>query len=404
MFAGRFTRDTQSALPLLPMTAPLPPLSLYIHTPWCVRKCPYCDFNSHQLDAQALPEEDYLKQLLQDISRDQAWAYDRPIQSIFIGGGTPSLLSSDFYHRLLEGIAKKHHLSSQIEITMEANPGAVEAARFKEYRAAGINRLSVGVQSFQDDKLTRLGRIHSSDNAQAAIGALSTAGFDNFNIDLMHGLPDQSIEDALFDLDTAIGLGPSHLSWYQLTIEPNTEFYSRPPALPEEDTLCDIIEAGQARIEAAGFRQYEVSAYAKEDRQSRHNLNYWQFGDYLAIGAGAHGKITQPDGQVFRYRKVRQPNHYLDTNRLSTTAAVEPIETADMPLEFLMNTLRLTQGFGASLYQTTTGLPFEDLRQQLENAAKEGLLDLSEKNGEQWICPTRKGRIYLNELLERFLG
>ncbi|MFC3152033.1 radical SAM family heme chaperone HemW [Litoribrevibacter euphylliae] len=386
------------------MSTPLPPLSLYIHTPWCIRKCPYCDFNSHQMDPKKLPEAEYLARLLKDLQEDSQWTFNRPVKSIFIGGGTPSLLSGDFYQALLDGIRSIVTLSEDIEITMEANPGAVEADRFKAYRAAGINRLSVGVQSFQDDKLTQLGRIHSSHNALAAIETLINAGFDNFNIDLMHGLPGQSIDDALFDLNTAISLNPTHLSWYQLTIEPNTEFYSQPPALPEEDILCDIIDAGQERIREAGFAQYEVSAYAKPNHQSQHNMNYWTFGDYLAIGAGAHGKITQPDGQIFRYRKVRQPNHYLDNNRLSTTAAIEPIETDDLPLEFLMNTLRLTQGFSTELYSQTTGQTLDTIQPKVEQAIQEQLLERIIVEGTDYIRPTHKGRVYLNELLERFLS
>lgn len=386
------------------MSNSLPPLSLYIHTPWCIRKCPYCDFNSHQLDPQNLPESEYLQRLLKDLQEDSQWASNRPVKSIFIGGGTPSLLSGGFYQALLDGISNILSLSDNIEITMEANPGAVEANRFKEYRAAGVNRLSVGVQSFQNDKLTQLGRIHSSDNARSAIHILKDAGFDNFNIDLMHGLPGQSIENALYDLDTAISLQPTHLSWYQLTIEPNTEFYSQPPTLPEEDTLCDIIEAGQARIKAAGFSQYEVSAYAKPNKQSQHNLNYWQFGDYLAIGAGAHGKITQPSGEIFRYRKVRQPNHYLDSARLTTTAAIEPIEHDDLPLEFLMNTLRLTQGFPIDLYEQVTMQLINPVWPKIDAAIQEQLLERIVTEGKDCIRPTTKGRIYLNELLERFLS
>jgi len=385
------------------MSNPLPPLSLYIHTPWCIRKCPYCDFNSHQISKDELPEEAYLSQLVDDLKKDNSWTQNRPIQSIFIGGGTPSLLSDKFYDRLLNEISKQHRLADSIEITMEANPGAVEASRFEGYFKAGINRLSVGVQSFQDTQLKALGRIHSSDNAIKAVEILRNAGFSNFNIDLMHGLPDQSLKDALHDLNTAIQLAPTHLSWYQLTIEPNTEFFSKPPQLPEEEILCDIIEAGQARLNEAGYKQYEVSAYAKDNQQSQHNLNYWQFGDYLAIGAGAHGKITQTNGEIFRYRKVRQPNHYLDPTRLSTTAAIEPIEQDDLPLEFLMNTLRLTEGFSIDLYHATTGLSPESFIKDIEKAISEGLLEKVGREKKEIIRPTLKGRMYLNELLERFL-
>ncbi|WP_344798754.1 radical SAM family heme chaperone HemW [Litoribacillus peritrichatus] len=378
----------------------LPPLSLYIHTPWCIRKCPYCDFNSHQTTKEAIPEQAYLEQLIKDLKADKAWAQNRPIESVFIGGGTPSLLSGRFYQTLFEQLNQHLSFRTDAEITMEANPGAIEASRFSEYRSAGINRLSLGVQSFQDDKLTALGRIHSATNAITAVDVLRSAGFDNFNIDLMHGLPNQTIEDACFDLETAIKLKPSHLSWYQLTIEPNTEFFSKPPPLPEEDALCDIIDEGQRLIANAGFQQYEVSAYAQPGKQSRHNTNYWQFGDYLALGAGAHGKITLANGELFRYRKVRQPNHYLDTRRLSLTASVDPIHQEDIPLEFLMNTLRLTQGFEESLLESTTGLPLSTISAPLDRAIKEGLLEKVDTK----IRPTLKGRMYLNELLERFLS
>ncbi len=351
------------------------------------------------MEKQDIPEDAYLDKLVSDIIKDKEWAYGRPIESIFIGGGTPSLMSGDFYKRLLESLNQHLTLSPTAEITMEANPGAIEAQRFSSYRSAGINRLSLGVQSFQDEKLLKLGRIHTSDNAQNAIDVITQAGFDNYNIDLMHGLPNQSLQDACFDLETAIKLNPTHLSWYQLTIEPNTEFFSRPPSLPNEDDLCDIIDAGQELIAQAGYNQYEISAYAKPDKQSRHNMNYWKFGDYLAIGAGAHGKITQPDGQAFRYRKVRQPNHYLDTNRLSTTAAIETIESTALPLEFLMNTLRLTHGFHQDLFEQTTGQPFSIIEKSINETVKEGLLERENKV----IRPTIKGRMYLNELLERFL-
>jgi oxygen-independent coproporphyrinogen-3 oxidase len=374
------------------------PLSLYIHTPWCIKKCPYCDFNSHAHSAEGIPEGAYLSRLIEDIQKDKHWAYDRNIETIFIGGGTPSLLSEHFYKELLEQIAKHLSLSSDAEITMEANPGTVEAERFKGYFQAGINRLSLGVQSFQDEKLTRLGRIHNSSNALNAINVVKEAGFDNFNIDLMHGLPDQSLEDALFDINTALSLEPTHLSWYQLTIEPNTEFFSKPPTLPVEDTLCDIIDAGQQLLADKGFGQYEISAYAKPGKQSRHNLNYWRFGDYLAIGAGAHGKITNPDGSQFRYRKTRQPNHYLSLTK-PTTAAIDIIEREALPLEFMMNTLRLTEGFETKLFEERTGLDFSTIEGQLIKATQEQLL----KWDNERICPTEKGRVYLNELLERFL-
>ncbi len=303
-----------------------PPLSLYIHIPWCVKKCPYCDFNSHEFGAHeaCVPEERYIAALCADFDADYTLACGgdtvekrRPIYSIFIGGGTPSLFSARAFDTLLQHIASTQHAgwleSPELEITLEANPGTLEAGRFAEFRAAGINRLSLGVQSFADAQLTRLGRIHDGAQARRAIDSARAAGFDNFNLDLMHGLPEQSLKDALADLESALSFEPPHLSWYQLTIEPNTVFYSKPPPLPSESILTSVQDAGHALLSARGLEQYEVSAYARSSSlQSRHNFNYWQFGDYLGIGAGAHGKISLADGsQPLRTRKHRQPDHYL---------------------------------------------------------------------------------------------
>ncbi|GAL08978.1 radical SAM family enzyme [Photobacterium aphoticum] len=278
-----------------------PPLSLYIHIPWCVQKCPYCDFNSHALKT-AIPELDYIDALIEDLEIDLA-AYglnegQRPLHSIFIGGGTPSLISPEEIGRLLQAVQQRIPFSDDIEITMEANPGTVEAGRFDGYRAAGVNRISIGIQSFQDEKLTRLGRIHGRDEAIKAAERATAAGLDSFNIDLMHGLPDQSVDDALSDLKQAIALNPPHLSWYQLTIEPNTLFYSKPPTLPDDDDLWDIFEQGHQLLAEAGYVQYEISGYSKPGKQCRHNLNYWRFGDYLGIGCGAHGKVSFADGTI----------------------------------------------------------------------------------------------------------
>ena len=401
----------------------LPPLSLYIHVPWCVRKCPYCDFNSHEVKShefkgksaeENIPEAEYVRALLDDLETDLPWVQGREIQSIFIGGGTPSLLSVSAYKDLLMGLQTKVTFANNIEITMEANPGTFEAEKFAGYRQLGINRLSIGVQSFADHQLKHLGRIHDGKQAIAAIQMAKDAGFDNFNIDLMHGLPDQSQAQALADIQQAINLGPTHLSWYQLTIEPNTEFFKRPPVLPEDETLWDIQEAGQALLAEHGFIQYEISAYAKDGRQAQHNLNYWQFGDYLGIGAGAHGKITdltkQPESltasPVFRTWKTRAPKDYLNAAinhqgkaKKPFLAGKESIQNEDLDLEFLMNTLRLQQGFDLSLFQQRTGYPFDSLKQGIELAKQKGLI---EQNG-QIIKTSARGSLFLNEILELFM-
>lgn len=388
------------------VTASLPPLSLYIHLPWCVRKCPYCDFNSHQADRfekdGKLPEEAYLTQLLADLDADMPYVADRPIQTAFIGGGTPSLMSEDFYYRLMDALRDKLTWVDNAEITMEANPGTFEQEKFRHFRQAGINRLSIGVQSFQPNLLKTLGRIHNREEAIHAVDKSRQAGFDNINIDLMHGLPDQSLEMALEDLSLAIQLNPEHLSWYQLTIEPNTEFYRRPPTLPEDNTLWGIQDAGQALLAKHGYAQYEVSANAKVNKRAAHNLNYWRFGDYLGIGAGAHGKVTLVDGQIFRTRKTRHPNHYLST--LPEALVIkESIEQEDLPLEFMMNRLRLFEGFELKDYERYTyqSLP-DSLMKACQKALKQGLLDQDLWQKGQ-VQTTEKGKLFLNELLELFL-
>lgn len=376
----------------------LPPLSLYIHVPWCVRKCPYCDFNSHKADA-VLPEANYVQCLLDDLDADQEWVQGRPIQSIFMGGGTPSLLSVAAFEQLFTGLKQRLTFAPDIEITLEANPGTFEAEKFKGYRQLGINRLSIGIQSFQDPQLKALGRIHSANEAVKAVAMARDAGFDNFNLDLMHGLPDQSLALALQDLQTAIDLNPTHLSWYQLTIEPNTEYFKRPPVLPQDETLWAIQEAGQSLLAEHGFQQYEISAYAQPHQMARHNLNYWQFGDYLGIGAGAHGKITLPEqNKILRTAKTRLPKDYLNLAKPFRVSA-ENIEDEDRGLEFLMNALRLYQGVDTELFQQRTGQPLtsiESMRQQCVNA---GLLD----QHPQVLRTTEKGQLFLNELLERFM-
>ncbi|MBH3339526.1 radical SAM family heme chaperone HemW [Pseudomonas mendocina] len=376
----------------------LPPLALYIHIPWCVRKCPYCDFNSHAA-GPTLPEEEYVDALLADLDVDLQHVHGRPLTSIFFGGGTPSLFSDRALGRLLAGVERRVAFAPDIEITLEANPGTFEQAKFKGYRALGINRLSIGVQSFQEAKLKALGRIHDGNEAVRAADMARAAGFDNFNLDLMHGLPEQSIEDALFDLRTAIAQAPTHLSWYQLTMEPNTVFWSQPPVLPEDDLLWDIQEAGQALLAAEGYAQYEVSAYAQPGKQARHNLNYWTFGDFLGIGAGAHAKLSTPDGRILRTWKTRLPKDYLDRSK-AFQAGERALEAEELPFEFLMNVLRLTDGAPAELFSQRTGLPLQQLEQARREAERQGLLQADPAR----LVATAKGQLFLNDLLQLFLA
>lgn len=382
------------------MTAPgpvavAPPLSLYLHMPWCVRKCPYCDFNSHAVKNE-IPETAYLKALLEDLDQDLGFASGREIQTVFIGGGTPSLMTGEFYQTLFRELRSRLNLAPDAEITLEANPGTLEEGRFEAFRSAGINRLSIGVQSFNGAHLEALGRIHDSHAAHRAIESAQQAGFDNFNVDLMHGLPGQTPADAIADLKTALSHNPAHLSWYQLTLEPNTEFYSRPPRLPDDDRLWEIYRQGSDFLRQQGFRDYEVSAWSRPGQASRHNLNYWTFGDYLALGAGGHGKISLADGSIRRYWKTRQPEAYL--NRIgSRTAGSETIEVDDLPLEFLMNALRLTEGVEETLFTERTGLPLSSVAVKLEQLRDEKLLE------QHRLQATDLGQRYLNSLLERFL-
>ncbi|MDG9976801.1 radical SAM family heme chaperone HemW [Ectopseudomonas oleovorans] len=376
----------------------LPPLALYIHIPWCVRKCPYCDFNSHAA-GPTLPEEEYVDALLADLDADLQHVHGRPLTSIFFGGGTPSLFSDRALGRLLEGVERRIAFAPDIEITLEANPGTFEQAKFKGYRSLGINRLSIGVQSFQEAKLKALGRIHNGDEAIRAADMARAAGFDNFNLDLMHGLPEQSIEDALFDLRTAISQGPTHLSWYQLTMEPNTVFWSQPPELPEADLLWDIQEAGQALLAAEGYAQYEVSAYAQPGKQARHNLNYWTFGDFLGIGAGAHAKLSTRAGRIQRTWKTRLPKDYLDPAK-AFQAGERLLAADELPFEFLMNVLRLSEGAPAELFTQRTGLPLQQLEQARREAERQGLLQADETR----LVATAKGQLFLNDLLQQFLA
>ncbi len=380
----------------------MPPLSLYIHVPWCVRKCPYCDFNSHKAEA-VLPELQYVDALLKDLESELSIVQGRELHSIFIGGGTPSLLSPAAYQQLFAGLKQQLTFARDIEITMEANPGTFEQERFNGFRAVGINRLSIGVQSFHDSCLKNLGRIHSGSEAVKAMAMARSAGFDNINLDIMHGLPGQSEAMAMADLQQAIDLAPNHLSWYQLTIEPNTVFWSKPPELPEDDTLWTIQEQGQQLLASNGLRQYEISAYAQSGCQARHNLNYWQFGDFIGIGAGAHGKLTDlQSGVIRRNWKTRQPGAYLEAARLIKAKPFEAGERTlvadELPLEFMMNALRLNNGVAAELYEQRTGLPLDDIASVLQRVRTLELLI----NDSGRIQPTERGSLFLNELLEHF--
>lgn len=374
-----------------------PPLSLYIHVPWCVQKCPYCDFNSHEAKGE-IPEAIYLDALVADLESALPLIWGRPVGSIFFGGGTPSLLSAEGIDRLLMAVRARVSLQPEAEITLEANPGTVEAEKFAGFRAAGINRVSLGIQSFNPAHLQALGRIHDRDEALRA-AALAARHFERFNLDLMYGLPAQSLEEALADLDTALTLQPQHLSCYQLTLEPNTRFAAFPPELPEPDLCADMQDAIEARLAAAGFDHYETSAFARPGYQCRHNLNYWHFGDYLGIGAGAHSKLTLHD-RVLRQMRWKRPESYLKEVAAGRPVQEESqVEATQLPFEFLMNALRLNGGFDPALFEARTSRPLITIQAQLQAAAREGLLDLQP----DWIAPTDTGRRFLNRLLERFL-
>ena len=378
-----------------------PPLSLYVHIPWCVQKCPYCDFNSHALKTE-LPELDYIDALIDDLETD-LMAYQlvngqRPLHSIFIGGGTPSLISPAEIGRLLTAIEARIPFSDTIEITMEANPGTVEAGRFEGYRQAGVNRISIGIQSFQDDKLQRLGRIHDSQEAIKAIELAKSAGLNSFNTDLMHGLPDQSIADAISDLKQAIALDPPHLSWYQLTIEPNTLYYSKPPTLPDDDDLWDIFEQGHALLTEAGYQQYEISGYSKPGKQCQHNLNYWRFGDYLGIGCGAHGKISFADGRIVRTVKVKHPRGYLQADKPYLSEQISVVDS-ERPFEFFMNRFRLLEACPKQDFIDRTGLPLTTIEANIDWAIEQHYL---QDSGDQWQI-TEHGKLFLNDLLAAFV-
>ena len=375
------------------------PLSLYIHMPWCVRKCPYCDFNSHAVPDGKLSlalEQEYLQALVEDFKTQVDFAQGREIHSVFIGGGTPSLISAQSYQWLFAQLKALIPFEKDCEITLEANPGTVEHDPFADYLAAGINRLSIGVQSFNTEHLQKLGRIHSNSDAISAIQHAKHAGFERVNVDLMHGLPEQTLAQALLDLKLAVESGATHISWYQLTIEPNTVFFRTQPILPVDDVLEDIQEQGEAYLKAQGFINYEVSAWRKE-KPSAHNLNYWQFGDYLAIGAGAHGKVTQPDG-VYRFHKTRLPKDYL-AKIPAENLQFKRIENDEMPFEFMMNALRLNEGVAAETYTQRTGLNLTDL-DELLNSLRQRQLMVEDAN---ILNCTDKGHLFLNSVLEEFL-
>jgi len=378
------------------------PLSLYIHIPWCVRKCPYCDFNSHAIrSASTIPdhESQYIEALLADLAIDSADSGNRAISSIFIGGGTPSLLSGAAIARLLEGIEDHVTLERECEITLEANPGTVEASRFAAYRAAGVNRLSIGVQSFDDAQLKKLGRIHDARSAHAAIDIAKQAGFDNFNIDIMHGLNEQTIDAAMQDLSHALSHHPSHLSWYQLTIEPNTAFYLNPPRLPDDDLIWEMQLAGKTLLAQSQFAPYEISAYSRPGHTCQHNLNYWQFGDYLGIGAGAHGKLTNlQTHKITRTVKYRHPKDYLDHDKpfIQQQTLINP--TA-LPFEFMLGALRLYQPITFENFEQRTGLTLEQIEHPLNQATSLGLLTWDKT----CICLTEKGKRFVNDVVTLFM-
>ncbi len=374
------------------------PLSLYIHVPWCVRKCPYCDFNSHAKQG-ALPEIDYVDRLLTEVHTQAPHLENRSIHSIFIGGGTPSLFSPNAYEKLFNGLYAFLSFEHEIEITLEANPGTVEQKRFYAYRQLGINRLSLGIQSFNHEKLKRLGRIHDGEQALRAIDSAKTSGFTNFNLDLMFGLPNQTLDEAMLDIKKATDCKPTHLSWYQLTIEPNTYFYKKPPTLPEDDYLFEIQSQGQQWLTENNFIQYEISAYSQPTFNCQHNLNYWEFGDYLGIGAGAHSKLTDlKAGQITRHWNEKNPKNYLDPQK-SFIENKKQLNAEELPLEFMMNALRLKKPIPKKLFTARTGLPIKQLNPGMKKAVTDGWIH---EQNDSWQV-TDFGYRFLNDLLETWV-
>ncbi len=376
-------------------------LALYVHMPWCVRKCPYCDFNSHQLKTAA-PDAAYIDALLRDFETDLPLLSTRRVDTVFFGGGTPSLFGPDDFARLLRGLERRIEFAADVEITLEANPGTIERGRFEGYRAAGINRVSLGAQTFSPAALQRLGRIHTAEDTHRAVAELRAAGIANFNIDLMYALPQQTLDEAILDVSTACALGPAHISYYQLTLEPGTVFYSRRPALPDDEAAWRIQVEGQQRLAAAGYVQYEVSAYARSGHECRHNMNYWSFGDYVGIGAGAHGKLTQslPDS-IVRTVKPKQPREFQERGAAASSAGGvrRTIDTVDLPFEFMLNALRLNAGFDIRLFEERTGLSRDRIEPTLLKARARGLIEVTTN----WWKPTDLGRRFLNDLQEEFL-
>ena len=386
-------RHIAAGIPLLQA----PPLSLYIHIPWCVRKCPYCDFNSHQAHG-AIPEREYAAALLRDLESLLPLVWGRKVVSVFFGGGTPSLLTPRALDDILCGARARLPIEPGAEITLEANPGAMEAGKFAEFRAAGINRLSLGIQSFDAAHLQALGRIHDGREARAAVET-ALRHFDNLNLDLMYGLPGQNLDEALRDIRAAVGYGVAHISAYHLTLEPNTPFHARPPQLPDDDSCAAMQETIEAELAEAGYRHYETSAFAQKNRRCRHNLNYWHFGDYLGIGAGAHGKITLHD-RILRQARLRSPQDYLAALANGKAVAEEhEVAPDDRGFEFMMNALRLTEGFDPALFAERTGLALDASETSLREAERRGLLERDETA----VRPTALGQRFLNELLQLFL-
>jgi len=383
-------------------THPAPPLSLYVHIPWCVRKCPYCDFNSHELRGE-LQSREYVDALLADLDADLAelpWLRERRIETVFFGGGTPSLFQPDRIAAILTGVAQRIPLDRAAEVTLETNPGTVEHAPFDGYRDAGVNRISFGIQSFDDDKLRRLGRIHGANEARDAVRQAQDAGLANINLDLMYALPEQSLEGALSDIEQAIALAPAHVSHYQLTLEPNTQFAAQPPPLPDDDSAWAMQEAAQARLAEAGYAQYEVSAYARDGAQCAHNRNYWTFGDYLGIGAGAHGKLTAPDGDVHRRWKLKHPRAFLSAAATPARLGGDAIVARDqLPFEFMLNALRLNAGFQLPEFEQRTGLARDAIAVPLAEAQRRGWLAVA---GDV-VLPTALGARFLNDVIAEFL-
>lgn len=375
-----------------------PPLALYVHFPWCVRKCPYCDFNSHAA-REGFAEDAYVEALAADLSAQAPSAAGREVISIFLGGGTPSLFSPGAIARVLETAGRHLRLADDCEVTLEANPGTIERGRFAEYRAAGINRVSLGAQTFDSDRLAALGRIHSPEETRRAAQELHAAGIANFNIDLMYGLPGQDVADAARDVEEALSLGPEHLSHYQLTIEPGTVFAGRPPQLPDDEVVERMLAVCGERLDRAGFGRYEVSGYAMQGRRCRHNLNYWLFGDYLGVGAGAHGKLTQPAaGEVWRSHQAREPRRYV-AGALRGAANRRIIPAEDLPFEFMLNALRLVEGFEIDLFRARTGLAWETVKPMIDRLGERGLI-ACEGGG----CRTSSlGLRFLNDVLTHFL-